>query len=103
MKIKPHWRIIARVQNLFFRPPEFTANLYYEICTSDRFREQSGVHLNHKLEVMQPAKVGEGINTDLKQGIGADVFPAYALNEEVSDKVWNICGELTQEYSKLNT
>lgn len=96
MKVKPHWRIIARIQNLFFRPPEFTADLYYEICTSDRFRDATGVHFNHKLEVMQPAKTGAGIIVDIKQGVGADVFPEYALNTEVSDKVWNICSELAQ-------
>ena len=96
MKVKPQWRIIARIQNLFFRPPEFTADLYYEICTSDRFRDATGVHVNHKLEVMQPAKTGAGIIVDIKQGVGADVFPEYALNTEVSDKVWNICSELTQ-------
>ena len=102
MKVKPHWRIIARIQNLFFRPPEFTADLYYEICTSERFRNMSGVHLNHKLDVMQPAKTDAGIITDIKQGAGASVFPAYALNEEVSEKVWNICSELTLAHSKLN-
>lgn len=101
-KIKPHWRIIARIQNLFFRPPEFTANLYYEICISDRFRDTSGVHFNHKLEIMQPAKVGAGIITDIKQGMGASVFPAYALNKEVSEKVWKICSELIHSISKLN-
>jgi NAD(P)-dependent dehydrogenase (short-subunit alcohol dehydrogenase family) len=102
MKVKPHWRIIARIQNLFFRPPEFTANLYYEICTSDKLREKSGVYFNHKLEEMQPAKTGAGIITDIKQGLGADVYPAYALNEEVSEKVWNICKELTQVHFKVN-
>jgi len=101
MKVKPIWRIIARVQNLFFRPPEFTADLYYEICTYDRFRDITGVHLNHKLEVMQPAKTGAGIITDIKQGMGADVYPAYATNEEVSQRVWNICFELTQVHSKM--
>jgi len=95
MKVKPHWRIIARIQNLFFRPPEFTANLYIEICTSDRFRELSGVHLNHKLEVMQPAQTGKGIITDLKQGIGADVYPAYALNNEIINNIWDTCRQLT--------
>lgn len=95
MKVKPHWRIIAKIQNLFFRPPEFTANLYYEICTSERFRELSGVHLNHKLEVMKPAEVGKGILTDLKQGAGAEVFPAYALNKEVTEKIWSLCKEFT--------
>ena len=96
MKVKPYWRIIARVQNLFFRPPEFTADLYYEICTSDRFSELSGVHLNHKLDVMQPAITGAGIITDIKQGIGADVYPVFALNEEVSEKVWSKCQEFIQ-------
>ncbi len=103
MKVKPHWRIIARIQNLFFRPPEFTADLYYEICTSNRFKDTTGVHFNHRLEVMQPAKTGAGIITDIKQGVGADVFPAYALNEEVLEKIWGICSELTQTYSKLST
>jgi len=95
MKVKPHWRIIARIQNLYFRPPEFTATLYYEICTSDRFRKLSGVHINHKLEVMQPAQTGKGFITDLKQGIGAEVYPAYALNEEMINKIWDTCRELT--------
>ena len=103
MKVKPHWRIIARIQNLFFRPPEFTADLYYEICNSDRFRDITGVHLNHKLEVMQPAKTGAGIITDIKQGLGANVYPAYALNEEITEKFWNICNELTKNYSILNS
>jgi len=102
MKVKPHWRIIARIQNLFFRPPEFTANLYYEICTNERFREITGVHFNHKLEVMQPAKTDAGIITDVKQGVGAEVYPAYALNEEVSEKVWNVCIELSLSHSELN-
>ena len=97
MKVKPHWRIIARVQNLFFRPPEFTADLYYEICTSEKFRDISGVHLNHKLEVMKPAKTDTGVLTDIKQGVGAGVFPVYALNEEVTEKVWNICSELSKK------
>ena len=102
MKVKPHWRIIARVQNLFFRPPEFTADLYYEICTSDRFRDITGVHLNHKLEVMQPAKTGAGIITDIKQGLGADVYPPYALNAGMVNKVWGVCSELTQPAAKTS-
>ncbi len=99
MKVKPHWRIIARIQNLFFRPPEFTADLYYEICTSERFRDTSGVQFNHKLEIMQPAKTDAGVLTDIKQGVGASVYPAYALNEEVSEKVWSVCNELAQHYT----
>ena len=92
-KVKPHWRMIARIQNLFFRPPEFTANLYYEICTAERFKNTTGVHINHKLEIMRPAESGKGIITDIKQGFGTEVFPAYALNKEVTEKIWNLCEE----------
>jgi NAD(P)-dependent dehydrogenase (short-subunit alcohol dehydrogenase family) len=91
MKVKPHWRMIARIQNLFFRPPEFTANLYYEICTAERFKNTTGVHINHKLEIMKPSESGRGIITDIKQGFGAEVFPAYALDTEVTEKILNLC------------
>lgn len=97
MKVKPHWRIMARIQNLFFRPPEFTAELYYKICTSGRFRNNSGAHFNHKLEIMQPAKTDAGILTDIKQGFGADVFPAYALRKDIQIKLWDTCKHLTQQ------
>jgi NAD(P)-dependent dehydrogenase (short-subunit alcohol dehydrogenase family) len=102
MKVKPNWRIIARIQNLFFRPPDFTADLYYEICTSEKFRDMGGVHFNHRLEIMQPAKTGAGILTDIKQGAGAEVFPAYALNEEVTGKIWSICRELSKTEAGMN-
>lgn len=103
MKVKPHWRIIARVQNLFFRPPEYTANLYHEICTSARFRDTTGVQFNHKLEIMQPAKVGAGIITDIKQGMGSVLYPAYATKDKVRENVWGICNKLTLAHSGLNT
>ena len=44
---------------------------------------------------MQPAETGKAIMTDLKQGIGADVYPAYALNTEMVSKIWDICREFT--------
>jgi len=54
------------------------------------------VHFNHRLELMNPAKTGAGAITDIKQGLGASVYPAYAINTEISDKVWNICTELAR-------
>jgi hypothetical protein len=95
MKVKPHWRIMARIQNLFFRPPEFTAELYYEICTSGRFKGTTGVHINHKLDIMQPAEVEKGVLIDIKQGLGTDVFPAYALNKKETEKILSLCEEWT--------
>lgn len=98
-KVKPGWRIIAHIQNLFFRPPEFTADIYYDLCTAEEFKTQTGNHFNHRKDVMVPAKVNSGIITDIKQGIGADVFPAYALDENTIDKVWQTCKEFTEQSS----
>ncbi len=95
-KVKPGWRVIAHVQNLFFRPPEFTANLYYDLCTAEEYKNQTGKHFNHRKEVMVPAKVNSGIITDIKQGIGASVFPAYALDKNTTEKVWQTCKELSE-------
>ncbi len=98
-KVKPGWRVIAHIQNLFFRPPEFTADLYYDLCTAEEFKNQTGKHFNHRKDVMVPAKVNSGIITDIKQGIGADVFPAYALDENTIGKVWQTCKEFTEQSS----
>lgn len=95
-KVKPGWRIIARIQNLFFRPTEFTANLYYDLCTAEEYENQTGKHFNHRKEVMVPAKVNSGIITDIKQGVGASVFPAYAIDESATEKVWQTCKELSK-------
>lgn len=95
-KMKPNWRAIARIQNLFFRPPEFTANCYYEICTSEAFRNVTGQAINHRLEIMQPAAEKPGLLMDIRQSLGAGYIPFYARRDEVIAKVWDKCMELTE-------
>lgn len=99
-KFKPKWRFIARVQNLFFRSPEFIANRYYEICTSDKFRDVTGKQFNHRLEIMQPALENRGFLTDVKQAVGASVYPAYAHRKDVADHLWELCEEWTSAGQK---
>lgn len=94
-KMTLKWRIIARIQNLFLRSPEFMANHYYDLCTSEKYKNVTGKQFNHKQEIMQPAKVNEGIITDIKQALGASVYPVYALREDVTEKLWNLCVEWT--------
>lgn len=94
-KMTLKWRIIARIQNLFLRPPEFMANHYYDLCTSGKYRHITGKQFNHRQEIMKPAKVNEGIITDIKQALGASVYPVYALREDVTEKLWNLCEECT--------
>jgi NAD(P)-dependent dehydrogenase (short-subunit alcohol dehydrogenase family) len=93
-KFKPGWRMIARVQNLFFPPAELMANNYFEICASEKYGSDSGKLFNHKLEVMKPAPENTGIGIIL----GSDFFPAYAQREDVRDQVWQLCAELTKGY-----
>jgi NAD(P)-dependent dehydrogenase (short-subunit alcohol dehydrogenase family) len=90
-KFKPGWRLIARVQNLFFPPAELMANNYFEICTSEKHRSDSGKLFNHKLEVMKPAPENHGIGIVL----GSDHYPAYALKKDITDTLWQFCNELT--------
>lgn len=87
-KFKPKWRLIARVQNLFFPPTTYMANNYFEICTSDRFKDTTGKLFNDKLEIMQRgAEQYPGIYKQLKQILGSSVYPAYADDKETKGAV----------------
>lgn len=95
-KVKPWWRPIAMVQNLFFPPTAYMANNYYEICTSDEFLQTSGKLINDKLEIMQPAPNEQlGLYKQLKQIIGSTLYPFYAENLEVKEQLWELCKKLT--------
>jgi len=89
------WRMIARVQNLFFRPASFMAGIYYEICTSTAFSETSGKLINHRLEIMVPSKNNPGIADQIKQVTGAGIYPNYADRTDMQEKIWALCRELT--------
>jgi NAD(P)-dependent dehydrogenase (short-subunit alcohol dehydrogenase family) len=93
-KFKPGWRFIARIQNLFFPPPEFMATNYFEICTSGKFRNETGIHLNHKLEIMKPGPE----KPSLKHIRGTDYYPVYAENETIQNKIWDFCQSATKNY-----
>lgn len=93
-KFKPGWRFIACIQNLFFPPAEFMANNYFEICTSEKFRNKTGIHLNHKLEIMKPGPEKPSI----KHIRGIDYYPFYAENKPIQNKIWEFCRSATAKY-----
>lgn len=101
-KVSPGYRFIARIQNLFFRPPEFMADRYYQICTSETFYNLTGKLFNHKLAVMQPGQAKPGIFDAYKQVLGADLYPPYAHHQETTDKLWLMCQEITQSAFPAN-
>ncbi|TVQ06998.1 MAG: SDR family NAD(P)-dependent oxidoreductase, partial [Balneolaceae bacterium] len=93
-KLTPGYRIAARIQNLFFRPPEFMANHYYDICTGDKFSGVTGELINHKQEVMQKAEENPGAKEQFIQVATASRCPVYAYNTGVQDKIWALCEKM---------
>lgn len=94
-RFKYPWRFIAHVQNLFFPPPEFMANHYFEICTSDKFYGITGKHLNHKLEIMLPGEENPGFIHGIQQTIGIEKYPRYADRADVAHHVLAHCRKWT--------
>ncbi len=98
-KFSPAWRVVARIQNLFFPKPEFTAQNYFSICTSEAFKNTTGKQFNQRQEIMQP-----GPEKPAFKGIwGADYYPVYANRPEIQEKVWALCLDLTDGYLKHRT
>jgi NAD(P)-dependent dehydrogenase (short-subunit alcohol dehydrogenase family) len=93
----PRYRVIARLQNVFFRPPEFMAGHYHDICTSDRFRGVTGKLINPKLEIMDAAVESPGGLEQFRQVTGAGRYPRYALDREMTDEIWERCKAWTRE------
>ncbi len=93
-RVTPGYRLVARTQNLFFRPPEFMAEHYLAICTSDQFRNVTGQLINHRREPMQPGVENPGPLEQIRQAVGADRYPRYALDKEEADNVWELCNRL---------
>ncbi len=98
-KLTPGYRFAARIQNLFFRPPEFMANHYYDICVSEKFRGITGELINHKQEIIQKAEDKPGGKEQLIQVATASRCPVYAYNREVQDRVWDLCEEFVSRES----
>lgn len=90
-KIKPWWRPIAWVQNIYFPPPSYMAKNYFEICTSETFGQTTGKLFNDKLEIMQPSSSqNPGLFNQVKRVLGSSVYPQYAINKNITEKVWEL-------------
>lgn len=94
-KFNPLWRLIAWVQNIYFQEPEFMAKHYFDICTSEKFKNITGKLINHKQEIMEPSEVDPGFIASFKQIFGSNIYPRYAHREDVINIIWELCNELT--------
>lgn len=94
-QIGSYWRILATVQNVFNPPPEGVAHNYYEICSSDRFKSVTGQLINHQLQLIQPGLPNPNPLTQAKQIFGSRFYPSYASDSASTERVWQLCKQIT--------
>lgn len=97
-KFKSFWKVAARVQNLFSAPPESMARTYYYICSADAFKGVTGKLINDKRQVMRASDYGEGAMDLARQLLDKRVYPRYADDPAVGERVWALAKELTAPY-----
>ncbi|ADU28985.1 SDR family NAD(P)-dependent oxidoreductase [Evansella cellulosilytica] len=94
-KVTFGWRMIARVQNLFFPPTSYISDSYFHICTSEKLHGVTGQLINDKREIMEPASINPSLKEQIKQLKRSDVYPIYATKRETQQLVWDLCSSLT--------
>ncbi|MDQ0255700.1 NAD(P)-dependent dehydrogenase (short-subunit alcohol dehydrogenase family) [Evansella vedderi] len=94
-KLSPFFRVLAWMQHPFATSPESMANIYYEICTSDKFRNITGKLINEYGQIVKVSEYGTSFIEDIKQFKDKRVYPKYADNEEMKEIIWSLCKNLT--------
>lgn len=91
-KMSLPYRIIGRIQNLFFRPPEYMADSYVRITTEERFRGVTGRNFNDKQQPMEPASsVGTSPRQQLHNVFGTETYPDFADDTSRQEAIWDVC------------
>lgn len=96
-KFKGWYRFAGMLQNLFAYSSEMMAELYFDICTSDKFRDVTGKLINHRLEIVECSDLTDEsgflqVAREIKNG---KTYPKYADNIEIRRKVWEMNINLT--------
>lgn len=90
-KVTSGWRVIARMQNLYFAPPEKTAEIYYQLCTSIDYINITGKLFNDKIEMMTLGQQKPNLSMQIKQLTGNNYYPTYADDKANQEKIWGLC------------
>jgi NAD(P)-dependent dehydrogenase (short-subunit alcohol dehydrogenase family) len=101
-KFKPKYRLVARIQNLYFPTTESVAEIYYQMGTAEKFKQATGKLFNHNLEIMQAGVEKPDLKTQVKQLSGSDYYPVYAHNQATMNKVWDLCQQITGVYFNIS-
>lgn len=94
-KLRPLWRMIASLQNLFIPSPDVMADQYYAICSRDEFKDTTGKLFNKDLVITIPGTKNASPALQVKQLFTSNYYPLYADDEELLGKVWHLCERLT--------
>ena len=95
-KMNSYWKVLAWVQNLNNPLPSGMAENYFQICTSDEFKDVTGQLINHKRQIIKPAITEKGF-TQLKNIFGSGNYPRYATNPQNIEQIWKMSTTLTEE------
>lgn len=95
-KMKSFWRVLAWAQNITNPLPAGMADNYFQITTSDEFKDVTGQLINHEREIVKPASTEKGF-TQLKNIFGSSSYPSYAANPENVERIWSLNNLLTED------
>lgn len=73
------------------------ADTYFYICTSEEIKNISGKLINDKREIVNPSHYNTDLTSAIKQFLDKRVYPKYADNQVIIEKVWNLSRELTEK------
>lgn len=89
------YKFLAYMQNLFLRPTDFMANNYFQICTSEKFKNVTGKLISDKRDILVAAPEKLNLGQNIKELFIKNTFyPRYADNKEIQDKLWSLCEEV---------
>lgn len=94
-KLNAPYRILARLQYLFADSQESMADTYFYICTSEEFKTVTGKLINDQRKIVKPSHYGTSFSDEVKQFFDKSVYPKYADDREVIEKVWEVSLRLT--------
>ncbi|MDQ0157591.1 SDR family NAD(P)-dependent oxidoreductase [Robertmurraya andreesenii] len=97
-KVTAGWRIIARIQNLFFPPAEKMADIYYNMCTSEEYQNITGKLINDKKEIMTRGVDNPSPLMQVKQLTRNSFYPKYVAQKENQEKIWSLCLEAVRTF-----
>lgn len=97
--LTPMYRLLAKLQYVISQTPEQMAQLYYDICTNERYAKETGKLINHLGKVMKPAQHNVPNPIQLIHYLKSnDYYPAYGSNKQHMNTIWDISQQATKSY-----